>query len=147
MDINIQSIAIEHDVYTIAGRPLIEIQSWNSEIFQGNGGTKELMLFPSPGTAHVSLLLVLAKLLKFCLLSFVSLFLSYYLSGFWSLALLKLLMSMTCMLLPNSHFHPYFTSEQHWIELTIASSFIDFPHSVFRIQHAPVPLVILFHLI
>jgi len=56
------------------------------------------MLFPSPRTAHVSLLL----------LSFVSLFLSYYLSGFCSLALLKLLMSMTCMLLTNSHFQSLF---------------------------------------
>lgn len=68
------------------------------------------MLFPSPRTAHVSLLLLLAKLLKkvLYLLSFVSLFLSYYLSGFCSLALLKLLMSMTCMLLTNSHFPSLF---------------------------------------
>lgn len=147
-DMNTQSIAIEHDVYITAGRALLEIQSWDSESFQGNGGTKDLLtLFPSPVTAHPSLLLFLAKFPQrvLHLLSFLS---SYYLLGVCPLTLLKLLTSMTCTLLkPIVIFSPHFTSQQRLIELTLTSSFICFLQLSFRIPHTPTALVVLFHLL
>lgn len=88
---------------------------------------------PSPGTAHVLLLFgkIAQKLCYFVFCFSFSVILSLRLLP---LALLKLLMSMTCMLLTNSHFQSLFYFSTAFDRTDHHFSFIDFPHSVFRVQ-------------